>query len=170
MRLRLGLLLIFLLVVETTVVPSIRVGGVTPDLILLEVVAVALFRGPLPGAVFGLLGGALLDIWHGEALGLFTLAGGTTGYLLGLLEPRLFKDNLLVPLVAGFFGTLLFQSTFLLLGSFAGLHFLLWPALTDVVLPEAVYNAVLAPLIFRLTANLIRSRGIATVVRKDTSE
>ncbi|MGE5554478.1 MAG: rod shape-determining protein MreD [Betaproteobacteria bacterium] len=169
MPLRLGLFLILLALLEVTVVPFARVLGVGPNLVLLEVAAVALFRGPLPGAVLGLAGGALLDLWRGQSLGLFALSAGTTGYLLGLLEPRLFKDNLLVPAAAGFAGTLLFQGSFLLLGSFTGSHFLLWPALARVILPEALYNAILGPMMFRLTANLLGSRGVATVAGKENA-
>ncbi len=169
MYLRLGLLLLLLAVLETTVVPFVRVWGVGPNLILLQVVAVALFRGPLAGAAAGLVGGALLDLWRGQALGLFALSAGITGYLFGVLEPRLFKDNLLVPVAAGFTGTWLFQGTFLLLSSFAGWRLPFWPALGQVILPEAAYNTVLAPLVFRITANLLRSRGVATVAGKDTA-
>lgn len=168
MYLKVGLLLAVLALLESTVVPFARLFGVGPDLILLEVAAVSLYRGSQPGALLGLAGGAFLDLWRGEAVGLFTLSGGATGYLLGLLEPRLFKDNLAVPVLAGFAGTLLFQGSFLLLGSFVGTSFLLWPALAHVVLPEAVYNAALAPVVFRLTANLLRSRGIDTVSGKDS--
>lgn len=167
MHLKLGLLLGVLAVAETTIVPFARVAGVGPNLILLEVLAVALFRGPLTGGTFGILGGALLDLWRGQALGLFALAGGVTGYLFGLLEPRLFKDNLVVPVAAGFAGTLVFQLLFLLLSTFTGWGYLLWSALGRVVLPEALYNAALAPLMFGVTANLLRSRGVATVAGKD---
>lgn len=169
MHLRLWLFLGLLAVLETTVVPFLRILGVGPNLMLLQVVAVALFRGPLAGAACGLAGGAFLDLWHGQALGLFALSLGATGYLLGLLEPRLFKDNLVVPVAAGVAGTLLFQGLFLALSSFAGPRFFLWPALVRVILPEAAYNAVLAPLMFWVTANLLRSRGIATVAGKDNA-
>ncbi|MDI6870526.1 MAG: rod shape-determining protein MreD [Bacillota bacterium] len=169
MHLRLGLLLLLLTLLETTVIPFARILGIGPNLILLEIVAVALFRGPLAGALLGLAGGALLDLWRGQALGLFALAGGITGYLLGLLEPRLFKDNLLVPALAGLTGTLLFQGAFLLLSSFTGARFPVWPALGRVILPEALYNAVLGPLMFRIVANLLRSRGVATVAGKENA-
>jgi rod shape-determining protein MreD len=166
LHLRLALLLAVLALLEVTVMPAGRILGVGPNLILLEVAAVALFRGSGAGAAIGLAGGALLDLWRGQALGLFALSGGATGYLLGFLEPRLFKDNLLVPPVAGLAATLLFQGSFLLLSSFTGSPLALWPALVRVILPEALYNAVLGPVVFRITANLLGSRGVATVAGK----
>jgi rod shape-determining protein MreD len=114
----------------------------------------------------GVTGGLVFDAWRGQALGLFALGIGLTGYLLGIMERRLFKDNFFVPLAAGFTGTLIFQAVFLLVGSFLGLRFALWPALNRVVLPEALYNAVLAPLVFRLTANLLGG-GQSLVAGKD---
>jgi rod shape-determining protein MreD len=165
--LRVWLTLGLFALLETTVVPFLRVLGVGPNLILLQVAAVALFRGSMAGAALGIAGGAALDLWRGQALGLFALSAGATGYLLGLLEPRLFKDNLLVPVAAALAGTVLFQGGFLLLSSFAGQSFPVGAALVRVVLPEAVYNAVLAPFVFRLTANLLRSRGSAKVAGAD---
>jgi hypothetical protein len=88
--------------------------------------AVALYRGSVAGALLGLAGGAFLDLWRGQSLGLFALAAGATGYALGLLEPRLFKDHLVVPVVAAVAGTLLFQGGFLLLSSLTGRGFPLW--------------------------------------------
>jgi rod shape-determining protein MreD len=130
------------------------------------VAAVALYRGSEAGFILGVTGGLVFDAWRGQALGLFALGIGLTGYLLGIMERRLFKDNFFVPLAAGFTGTLIFQAVFLLVGSFLGLCFALWPALNRVVLPEALYNAVLAPLVFRLTANLLGG-GQSLVAGKD---
>jgi rod shape-determining protein MreD len=169
MRHRLALLLLLMALLETTVMPFARVRGVGPDLILLAIMAVALYRGPDAGAIVGLCGGALADIMHGQGLGLFTLAGGATGYLAGLLEPRLFKDLLLVPAFAGFAGTILFQGGFLLLTSFVQPSQVALGATPAVVLTEAVYNAALAPVVFRLTYNLLRSRGAPPAAGKERS-
>ncbi|MGE5508472.1 MAG: rod shape-determining protein MreD [Chitinophagales bacterium] len=168
MPLRVWLLLVLFGLLETTVTPFLRLFGVAPNLILLLTSAVALYRGSEAGFAVGVVGGFILDAWRGQALGLFALASGLTGYLLGLMERRLFKDNLFVPLAAGFTGTLIFQAVFLVVGSFLGLRFALWPALTRVALPEALYNALLAPLVFRLTANLLGG-GQSQVTGKDNA-
>lgn len=123
--------------------------GLRPDLVLIVVVTCGLLRGPWYGAAVGLAAGLVADLFVGGVLGLGALAKMVTGFLAGLFEKLIFKDNLLVPAIAVFFGTFAAEAIFLSIRSALG-----WPAgsLSHLLLRLvllAAYNAFLAPFVYR---------------------
>ena len=88
---RIGLAALFLMLavtVQTSVLPNLAVGGVTCDLVLIVVVALALSRGPEWGAITGFAGGLLLDVVPpaDHTAGRWALALALSGYVAGLIR------------------------------------------------------------------------------------
>ncbi len=131
-------------------------GNIVPDLILIMVISYSLLRGPDEGLFFGLAAGLFLDLVAGGVIGIQTLSKSFAGFSAGLLEKTIFKDNLLVPVIATFVGTLVFESLSVLMHlSFHGnYHFGL--LLISAILPLALYNAAFAPVIYRLFLKMER--------------
>lgn len=73
------------LLVQTTIVPYIAITTITPDLILIWIIYVALVRGQIPAMTVGFLLGLLLDIVSGgdNMLGLSALAKTLAGFFAG---------------------------------------------------------------------------------------
>ena len=89
--LRIGLAALFLLVavtVQTSVLSNIAVAGVTCDLVLIVVIALALSRGAEWGAIAGFSGGLLLDVVPpaDHTAGRWALALAIAGYVAGLIR------------------------------------------------------------------------------------
>jgi rod shape-determining protein MreD len=115
----------------------------------------ALLHGPYEGALMGLVGGLLQDLLFGQDLGMNTLAKFVVGYVFGVLEKKIYKDNILIPMVALFLGTVLNETILYSLrffsclirptGGSVGSFFL---AFKGVILYVAFYNACLAPFIY----------------------
>ncbi|MGW7685176.1 rod shape-determining protein MreD [Kribbella sp. NPDC054772] len=89
--LRIGLATLFLLVavtVQTSVLSNIAVAGVTCDLTLIVVIALALSRGPEWGAIAGFAGGLLLDVVPpaDHTAGRWALSLAVAGYVAGLIR------------------------------------------------------------------------------------
>ena len=63
-----------LLVLQTTFIPFLSLGGVVPDLLLIWVVSFALVRGQMEGAVGGFVVGLLEDLLTTKFFGLAALA------------------------------------------------------------------------------------------------
>lgn len=125
-------------------------GNIVPDLILIMVISYSLLRGPDEGLFFGLAAGLFLDLVAGGVIGIQTISKTFAGFSAGLLEKTIFKDNLLVPVLAVFAGTLVFESFSVLMHlSFQG-NYNFWLLLISAIFPLALYNAVLAPVIYRL--------------------
>jgi rod shape-determining protein MreD len=89
--LRIGLAALFLMVavtVQASVLSNIAVAGVTCDLVLIVVIALALSRGPEWGAITGFAGGLLLDVVPpaDHTAGRWALALALAGYVAGLIR------------------------------------------------------------------------------------
>lgn len=89
--LRIGLAALFLMVavtVQTSVLTNIAVAGVTCDLTLIVVIALALSRGPEWGAIAGFAGGLLLDVVPpaDHTAGRWALSLAIAGYVAGLIR------------------------------------------------------------------------------------
>jgi rod shape-determining protein MreD len=131
-------------------------AGVKPDLVLVIVITYALLKGPYVGINLGLCAGFFMDLASGNIIGGGVLTKLLAGCAAGILEKTIFKDNLLVPTLAVFLGTIFFESFNLLIrlsfGSNLGFFAMLW----QIVLPEALYNAILAPVIYQLLYTMER--------------
>lgn len=89
--LRMVLAAFFLIVavtVQTSVLPHLAVAGVSCDLVMIVVVALALSRGAEWGAIAGFLGGLMLDVVPpaDHAAGRWALALALAGYVAGLIR------------------------------------------------------------------------------------
>lgn len=109
--------LVFGLWLETTV--SLYLPAV-PDFLLAAVALEALFYGPRQGAAIGFIYGMVEDIYLGRYLGLNALVKALVGYGIGLGESRVYKDNLLVPVLALGTATLAGNLLWLLVAALAG--------------------------------------------------
>lgn len=131
-------------------------GNIVPDLVLIMVISYSLLRGPDEGLFFGLAAGLFLDLVAGGVIGIQTLAKAIAGFTAGLLEKTIFKDNLLVPVIAAFVGTLILESLSVLMQlSFHG-NYNFWLLMVSAIIPLALYNAAFAPLIYKVFLKMER--------------
>lgn len=91
------LLVTFLL--QVTVAQEINVGRVKPDLILVVTVCLALFEGPVRGAIFGFWGGLLEDIFTTGFLGVAAFCKTLVGFFAGELKNRVTSASVLWPMI-----------------------------------------------------------------------
>jgi rod shape-determining protein MreD len=160
-------LLMLTALVEATVLPYLRVGGVQPDLMMLVVGAWSLRRGVEEGAVWAFVGGLALDLLS---------AGPFTAFMFALLAASLvwgidpstgmgrrqgqgFGDNPLTLIVSTVLATLVFHAALLAAlqlsrrygGSVDWLD-----AGRRIIAPRIIFNLVLIPLVYQLLGRLDR--------------
>ena len=101
-RLRLSAVLVVALVLQTTVVPDLRVLGVCPDLMLLCTVCAALVGGPELGGLVGFAAGLMADLFLTTTpLGLSALTFSVIGYAVGSIRRTTLQEGwLLAPATA----------------------------------------------------------------------
>ena len=126
--------------VQSSVVPSWSVGGVTPDLPLIVTALIALRRGPEAGCLVGFAAGLLQDATGGGLLGVQALSRALAGFAMGLLPGRLWVGHPLVQIPGLMLLTV--AEGVLRFGLLQLFHFpaSLGDLLVHVILPQALYN------------------------------
>jgi rod shape-determining protein MreD len=147
-RVRLVLVVITLVVLQTTVFTHLRVFGAVPDLCLVATVAIGYEEGPQTGALFGFLSGLVLDLFLASPAGLSALANACTGYGVGVFQGGLVRESRLLPVILGGIGGLVGGTIFVVVGGIAGQSGYLTLTSVRIVLVAAIYDAVVAPLVF----------------------
>ncbi|HET7874492.1 MAG TPA: rod shape-determining protein MreD [Methylomirabilota bacterium] len=149
-------------VAQSSVVPVLSVGGVTPDLPLILTVLVALRRGPESGCLAGFLAGLVQDAASGGLVGVQALTKALAGFLMGLLVGRVWLANPLVQ-VPGLVLLTVAEG----LARFFVLQLFHFPArlgdvMLHVILPQALYNGFVgaAFLVAVATAESLRKRRL----------
>jgi rod shape-determining protein MreD len=152
--LKAGGVLLLAALVQVSMASSIEVAEGHPDLVLVLVIAIALLRGPVFGAVAGFWAGLVLDIASLETLGLTSLLLTLAGYFAGRLGDVTTRSSAHPSLVAVGFGTIGFA-----IGS-AVVNFMLGSTLSagqffvGVLLPSLALNLLLAYPLYGLCRRL----------------
>ena len=120
-RLRLAGLLVMAVVLQTTIVPDLRIFGVCADLMLLCTVCAGLVGGPELGGLVGFSAGLLADLFLTTTpLGLSALAFSLVGFAVGSIRRTVLQEGwLLAPataLVASAAGVVAFVVTGVMVG------------------------------------------------------
>jgi rod shape-determining protein MreD len=93
------LLVVFTLLLDTTILPIFTNHWLIPLLALLTVHTLGLLLGRTQGSLYGMISGLLVDISLGTPLGLMTLFYGGLGYLGGWFG-RAMLNHPLAPVIA----------------------------------------------------------------------
>jgi rod shape-determining protein MreD len=146
--LRLLLLLIGCVILQTAVFPHLRILDAVPDVALVAAIAVAYRSGPETGAVFGFAAGLSVDLFLHTPAGLTALTCAVTAYIVGVLQAGLVRSTpWAAPVLAGL-GGLFGGFLFVTVGVLVGQDQMLSSHSVRVVVIAAAYDALISPLIF----------------------
>jgi rod shape-determining protein MreD len=147
-RLRILILVVVGLVVETTLGPDLRLFGVSPDVMLLLAICAGLTGGAEAGAVVGFAAGLLADVsLTTTPLGLCALSWCLVGWGVGTLRASVLPQSRSVLPAIAFTATLGGVLIFLLIGDLVGqsqLTELGRSYLVRVAVIESLWSALLA--------------------------
>lgn len=153
-------------VLQAGLAPYISIGGVTPNLLFLVVVTLALTEGPTAGASAGFAAGLLFDLLGTGAVGPMTLVLTVIGYLAGQLHAQMFAEGWLLPLTVVAVASLGAEVAYGLVLAIVGQGGSFAAALFMKMLPTAVYNTVLALLVYPWLARFLRRDRPMTTFRR----
>ncbi|HWR44636.1 rod shape-determining protein MreD [Sporomusa sp.] len=150
-----AVLLIITIAAQAVLLPLIFTKGVKPDIILIIIVAAGLLAGRERAIGVAFFAGLMQDFASGNVFGLNTLSKMATGYVAGLAERKVFKESILLPVlaivIATFLNNAIMQALLFLLG------YKVEPAamMVNQVLPSLGYNVLFCipvhRLIYRMT-------------------
>ncbi len=127
---------------------AIRFSGIKPDLVFIFVVYVGYSFGSFYGEVSGFFGGLLHDSISSSPLGLLAFPKMAIGFVVGLFGRSMIKSNIMTAFLIVFFASLLKGIITLFMAYI--FEDAMVSAITEVILPESFYNALLAPILFFL--------------------
>lgn len=154
------------LLVQVALVPYIAIGGVTPNVLLLAAVTIALVSGPRAGMTAGFAAGLLFDLLGTAPIGAAALVFCLVGFVAGSIQQNTFADGWLVPLVIVLFATLTAEVGYVLLLTVLGETGLTFGAVVLRALAAALYNAALAVLVYPWVARFLRHEKPMTTFRR----
>ena len=140
------ILIIFLLQNTAGLFP--RPWGVPAMLLVPAVVCIGMFEREIPGMIFGLFAGILLDAFSAESLCFHSIALTIIGFVSGFLITSLLRNNLKTSLLLSFIALLIYNSLYFVFciwkfadGSAAQIYLRTY-------LASAAYTSVFIPLIY----------------------
>lgn len=139
-----------LVVLETSLMPFLAIGGVGPDFLLLFAVSFTILQGNRLGIFSAFCFGILEDIITGGFFGVNTLAKMTAAFVCGSLSNRVFKEQTVLPLINSL------GATAIQYGVIFGMVYLLgykpgiYTTAGKILLPQLVFNFLFALPVHRL--------------------
>lgn len=142
------LLIVSLVVLQTALVPHLRILDAGPDLLLVATIAVAYERGAETGAVFGFVSGIAIDCFLSSPLGVSALAFALVGYAVGVFQSGLVRSSRAIAPILGGLGGLAGGILWVAIAAIAGQDDLIEGTTARILATSAVWDAAVALLIF----------------------
>ena len=157
------LVIITAVLLQTSLFPHLALAGFRPDLIALLTVGFALEDGPGSGMRVGFAGGILADLLvNHSAVGLSALVYVALGYGVGVARPYLAPESVTAPLIAALLSGIVGDGGFGLLSRLLGDETYGLTFIAESALLVALYNTLLAPVVFAVVRRLSRTFPLET--------
>ena len=157
--LRVALVALLLLLLQSTVLLSLRVGGVHPDIVWLLPITAALLAGPETGAIVGFWTGLAFDLVLPTPFGLSALVGCLLGFSIGVGTAAVDRRAVWLRPVAAIIGGVAADMLFALLGAIFGQQQMVQIDFFSLFLVVAVSSALLVLPVNRLMRWALSAQG-----------
>jgi rod shape-determining protein MreD len=153
--LKAAVLLFVAAIAQGSIFSGIHAFGAVPDFLLVTLVALALLRGSVAGAVGGFCAGLVVDTASLGTLGLTSLVLTLAGYWIGRYGETTGRDRAHAPFLSVAVVTVLYELGLLVI------HFVLGEsapagAVVRSLVPAIVLNLILTAPVYALTRRLLR--------------
>lgn len=135
---------------QTTVLPHLRLFGAAPDLVLVVTIAMGLLEGPVAGAVTGAAGGLFADLILTRITGVMGLTYLLVGYTVGTIRPYVQSTSVLVPVTGIFIGSIAAELLYAALSVLLGDAVQAMERVIQRAVLTGLYNAMIAPFVYPL--------------------
>lgn len=149
-----AVLIFIIALIQSTVLGSVSVFNVKPNLLMILIVSAALLGSNVEGAIVGFVCGLTQDMLSGRVVGFYALLGLYLGLGVASINKRLYRENVLVAIFTTFTCTIVYEfAVYFLNMFFRGSLGLAFP-FKYVILPEAVYNGIVSIVIFLIVLKI----------------
>ena len=143
---------------QTTIVQSIAIAGIVPDVVLIALFLFSIRYGRLGGIWVGFFLGLLLDVYSSSGFGVLALAYTFAGAFLGFFEQRKLAVDPLTQVMLVFFSSILVEGV-VHFATFGFADFTLFSIDKLMILSRAVYTAIIATLVLGIKYYVLPSRS-----------
>ena len=131
-------------ILQSTIFPYMAIFGVVPNTALLIVMFISLLKGKYYGGFIGIIVGLLQDIIFSSVIGINSFIYFFAGYLTGMAENKLSRDNMFIPILFSLIGTIYYNFTYYTFMFFLSENIPFLSFSKYIMLIEMLYNIVLA--------------------------
>ncbi len=150
----LALVIFMNLFLQSSILPYISIMGVVPNTALIIVISIALYKGRIFGGVTGLLIGLIQDIVFSPVIGINAFIYFFIGYSIGLIENKLTRDNIIIPLIFSIFGIIFYNFSYYVFMFFLSRDIPFLSFAKDVLLIEIIYTGVLSIPMYKIFSKI----------------
>ncbi len=140
--------------IQTTVLQSLALADVVPNLLLIITVTFGYMRGEKEGMYTGFFCGLLVDCVYGEIVGLYTLLYLVIGYLNGLCRKLYYSDHSVVTVALITLSDLIYNFFYYIFEFLFRSRLDFFFYLRRIIIPEMVYTLLMAVLLYRVLYGL----------------
>ena len=153
---RIALLAIVAVIVQTVAIGQISVFGVSADITPLVVMSIGLLCGAIPGALAGFGIGLFVDLMLVQTLGITSLLYIAVGYLCGRFRELRDPSHELIPLACGALSTLLVGVGMTILQFLLGVDSPVSTLLLQQIFMSVLVNTLIALPVYAIVRRVLR--------------
>lgn len=132
---------------QTSVFHFFSLANITPNFLLITVMAAGLMRGRKAGIAVGFFSGLLLDIFFGEFLGIYAFIYMMTGYINGFFNHMFYAEEAVFPIAMVAVNDLVYGIVMYFFFYMMRSKWNFFIYFKTIILPELIYT-LLAALVF----------------------
>lgn len=137
--------------------PNIVIGGVSPNFLLLAVIAAGIANGANSGAIIGFIAGLIFDMVGIGPVGLWALVFSVAGYLTGLIDRHLYAEGGLLPITVIALASFITELSYLIIAKIFIPGGPLLSAIITHAAPTALYTTFFGILIVPFIGRLMKT-------------
>lgn len=150
-----ALLVVFGLLLETTVFSSWKIFGTSPTFGYVATAAVAYYCGANTGMIFGFVAGIGSDFFYSTPIGVSALSMLLCALIVGIAQTGMMRPTPLAVPVLGFIVSLCGNTLYVLISIIVGYDELFNIHSAYVIVVSSVLNMIASPFIFAITKKFI---------------
>ena len=147
-RAKMAVIILITFLIQNTAGLFPRPWGVPAMLLVPVVVCVGMFEREIPGMVFGLFAGVLLDAFSAESLCFHSISLTLIGFFSGLLVTRLLRNNLKTSLMLCAFALIIYNSAYFAFCIWKSAGENAWFVYSNIYLASVIYTWLFAFIIY----------------------
>lgn len=150
------LISVVIIVLQQALFSRIEIVNCSFDIVYVFIICFALVNGGIDSIVFALFCGLIRDSFFPYVFGINTILYILSAYLITQIHRRIFRDALIIPITVTFVFTLFKGLLYYAYLYISSIKFDFIEKATNVILLEALYNAIISIIIYKIVKKVSR--------------